>query len=396
MRTLSWLLKKRHYLYIAGLLFGAAVLLGNGVDENRTSAQAVDSIYVTPAAGSYTVGNNFTVSVRVNTTDQVNAAGADLTYSNNLEYVSNDGSGSAFGIDAHSTGGSGTVSLSRATITAVSGDQLVAKVTFKVLAAGSGVLTMQSSSQALSSTTNQNVLTAQSGGSFSLQAAASATPATPPATPPVKTTTPPAAVSKPSSTTTKATTDIAPQGNPTPTPLPGDSNVELKAPATVETTPNPNKQVSKVEYRLNGKLVKTDTTPPYDKAIDTTKLRNGTYTLTTKTYYKDGTVDSSKVSLTASNPFGPTQLWLQLRHYAWLVAILLVIIGELLYLAFFRNRRPRFKAEGGRSGGTDGDIDTNIALTGHGTVVVGGTTPPTTIQPSATTNTTGNSHEGGA
>lgn len=367
MRFLKSIMRKRYFVYLAAAVASGAILLSSGLSAVTTSAQGTDSIYVTPASGSYAVGASFTVTVRVNTTDQVNAVTADLNYSSNLQYISIDGSGSAFGIDASSNGGNGKVSINRATITPVSGDQLVARVTFKALSAGTGSVDMASSSQALSSTTNQNVVATRNGGSYSLQGGSSPSPSPSPTPTPTASPTPtpsptPSASAKP--TTNLPRTTIATQGNPSTTPLPGGSTVELAAPATLETTTDGSKEILKVEYLMNGKVVTTDTTPPYSHNVDTTKLRNGSYSLTSKTYYRDGKVDSSKVSLVVNNPFGLTQLWLQLKHYAWLIIILLVVAGELFYLKFIRGKGS-FKPKG-RIGSSQSNT------TGHGDVVVGG------------------------
>jgi hypothetical protein len=371
MRFLKLIMRKRYFVYLLAAISSGAILLSSGLSTVTTSAQGTNSIYLTPASGGYAVGANFTVTVRVNTTDQVNAVTADMSYSSNLQYISIDGSGSAFGIDASSSGGGGSVSINRATITPVSGDQLVSRVTFKVLSAGTGTVSMNSSSQALSSTTNQNVVATRNGGSYTLQGGSSPSPSptptpTPAPTPsptPGSTPTPTPSPSAKTSTNLPKTT-IAAQGNPATTPLPGGSTVELAAPATLETTTDGTKEILKVEYILNGKVVSTDTTPPYAHNVNTVNLRNGTYSLTSKTYYKDGKVDSSKVSLVVKNPFGLTQLWLQLKHYAWLIVILLIVAGELFYLKFVRGKGS-FKPKG-RGSSSQGNA------TGHGSVVVGG------------------------
>lgn len=375
MKLLKAILRKRYFVYLLAAVVSGAILVSNGLNAATTNAQGTDSLYVTPASGSYAVGASFTVTVRVNTTDQVNAVTADLTYSSNLQYISIDGSGSAFGIDASSSGGGGNVSINRATISPVSGDQLVARVTFKVLSAGTGTIGMAGSSQALSSSTNQNVVSTRNGGSYALQGGSSPAPSPAPTPTPSPSPSPtPSSTPTPTpSTNTKTTTNlpkttIATQGNPTTTPLPGGSTVELAAPATLETTTDGAKEILKVEYLMNGKIVSTDTTPPYAHNINTAKLRNGNYSLTSKTYYKDGKVDTSKVSLVVKNPFGVTQLWLQLKHYAWLIVILLIVAGELFYLRFIRGRAS-FKPKG-RGGASQGNNS------GHGDVVVGGSAPP--------------------
>ena len=352
------------------LVLGLSVLIAGLAGfwtYSAVSAQAANSMYVTAASGSYKVGDSFTVSVRVNTSDPINAAGARLSYSDSLQFMSIDGGGSAFGIDASSTGGSGSVSIDRGTTVAVSGDQLLAKITFKAMAAGSGSVQVLGGSQALSASTNQDVLSARNGGTYTVAAGGSV----PTVTQPPVTSNPMPIASAPKANNSKTT--IAPRGNSTPTPLPGDSTIELSAPATVETTADEGREISKVEYLLNGKLVSTDTAPPYSHSIDTMNLANGKYSLTTKTYYKDGKVETSMASLVVNNPFGAKQLWLQLKRYAWLVALLLAIAGGLIYLKFFRGHNGSPRSFGKKS---DDEKALKNLNTGHGAVFVGGTSTP--------------------
>lgn len=305
------------------------------------SAQAADSIYVTPASGNYPVGTSFTVSVRENTSTQVNAVQADLAYSSNIQFVSIDASGSAFGIDASSTGGGGVVSMSRGTIVPVSGDKLVAKVTFKVVAAGKATISMQESSVVLSSSTNTDVIKSRNGSSFEPQQGGTAPSPTP--TPVVTTPEPstPAGNNGGLARGSLPVNTIAPLGSGQSSAMPGDSVVELEAPATIVTTPDATRKVMKVEYLLNGKLLATDDSPPYSYTLDTTQYRNGSYTFTTRTYYQDGAPDISNSTIVVKNKLTPHQLWLNVVHYAWLIVIVLVIVAEILYLKFFRRNRHR-------------------------------------------------------
>ena len=355
------------------LLLGLSVLIaslaGAWTYSTVVDAQTANSIYVTSASGSYKVGDSFTVSVRVNTSDPINAVGARLSYSDSLQFVSIDGGGSAFGIDASSTGGSGSVAIDRGTTVAVSGDQLVTKLTFKAVAAGNGSLQMLNGSQALSASTNQDVLSTRNGGTYTVAAPVSGVTTPAPTTPTPMTSIP--APTAPAPKTNNSKTTIAPRGNSTPTPLPGDSTIELSAPATVETTADEGREINKVEYLLNGKLVSTDATPPYSHAIDTTNLANGKYSLTTKTYYEDGKIETSMASLVVNNPFGAKQLWLQLKRYVWLVVLLLAITGGLVYLRAFRGRGNSSHDHG--KGGSEALKNLN---TGHGAVFVGGSSAP--------------------
>jgi hypothetical protein len=334
-------------------------------------------LYVSPASGAQTVGGTFEVQVRVNSgTDEINAVEADINYSNNLEFVSVDGNGSDFAVDAQKSGGSGKVTIVRGTTTPVSGDKLLAKVTFKVLSAGTGSVDVQDSSVALSQASNTDVLSAREDGSFSLAAAGGAnptptptpTPTTTPTVPnpvpvpvpvptptpvrvtptptPVRTTPNPTPTPTPSTTTTTVT----PENNTTPVTLPNDSEVELSDPVTVQTVPDSSQSVEKVEYYLNGKLIKTVKDPPYTYNVDTKSMKNGTYTLTTKTYYADGTVDTKNSTLVVKNPMSFKQIMLQLGGLVWILVLVLIGAAVGVWYVFFR---------GNNSGGGDGYDDSD-------------------------------------
>jgi hypothetical protein len=130
-------------------------------------------------------------------------------------------------------------------------------------------------------------------------------------------------------------------------PLTGGDQVELSDPAVIQTSTDSTASVKKVEYYLNGKLVATVSSPPFSYTVKTNNLRNGKYTLTTKTYYDSGKVDSSNSSLIVKNPMDLTQIMLQLRHYAWVLILLALIAGGAIWYMFFR----------GGSGDEFGDTD---------------------------------------
>lgn len=327
----------RYIAYAAGIVAGVVVLMAPS--SERVIAQAANSIYVTPSAGSYPAGSSLTVEIRENTSSLVNAVQADMRYSDNLQFVGIDAAGTAFGIDASSTGSGGLVSIARGTIEPVRGDQLVAKVSFKVLATGAATLKLEDSSIVLSSETNTNVITVRNSAAFN---GASMPPSTATPTPTPASNSPNPA---PASAGGLPVTRITPAGSSNAsTPLPGDSYVELTAPVELTTSPDAGREVTKVEYLLNDQLIATTTTAPYGHKIQTDDYRNGTYTLTTKTYYADGSVDTSTASVAIKNPFGIKQLWLQLRHYAWLVILVLIILGELIYLLVRRARKRQGKS----------------------------------------------------
>lgn len=106
----------------------------------RSLAAGSGQVYISPATASVQNGSNTTVAVRVNTAGpNADTAQMTLTYDPaKLQVVSIDSSSSPFNISAnYKDNGSGTISGGAFTTTPVSGDLLIANITFKALA-GSG------------------------------------------------------------------------------------------------------------------------------------------------------------------------------------------------------------------------------------------------------------------
>jgi hypothetical protein len=123
------------------------------------------ALRLTPASATVERGQTLTIDVRLDTGDgeAVNALEADLSYSATiLDYQSTHINGTVWGITASSTGGDGKVSIQVGSTTPVSGDQLVATVTFTAAAAGDANIAFASTSAAVGATTNTNVLGATS------------------------------------------------------------------------------------------------------------------------------------------------------------------------------------------------------------------------------------------
>jgi len=141
---------------LAGLVTVAVVAVGFYVVATRAASGAA-TLSVVPSGAIVNNGTVFTVNVRENSgAATVNAVQANLTYPTaGLELVSIDASGSAFPLEAQSTGGSGSITLARATNGGqppVSGDQLVATLTFKsLMTTGSAALTFVAGSAVVSS-----------------------------------------------------------------------------------------------------------------------------------------------------------------------------------------------------------------------------------------------------
>jgi hypothetical protein len=177
--------KFRAFMFVAIAMVAVLGLVaspyGSTSVKAACSSGCVASMSATPSSGSYNPGNTLTVSVYVNSGGQgVNAVQADFTYpASLLQFQSINPSGSAFSIDAASSGGSGSVSIARGNISAVSGSNLlVAQVTFQVLSAGTASITFSGSSAVVSSSSNQDILNTKSGASYTISNPA------PPAPPP--------------------------------------------------------------------------------------------------------------------------------------------------------------------------------------------------------------------
>lgn len=163
---------------------------GTGGSTSATTSVAVTqpqkppapTIYFNPPSQSYAVGSTFTIDIREDSgSTGVNAVQANVSYpANLLTFVSvaaGTSAGSAFTNVAQSTGGSGTVSVGAgascsASCTPLTGDQLVAKVAFKVNTNGVANLSFSNGSALLSATTNQNIINSLSAdgiGVYTLQ-----------------------------------------------------------------------------------------------------------------------------------------------------------------------------------------------------------------------------------
>jgi hypothetical protein len=133
------------------------------------------TIYLSPQTKSYAQGTTFTVELREDSGSQlVNAVQANLSYpADKLDFVSIDTTGSAFGTQAQNDGGNGQIAIARGNTTAQTGNQLIAKITFKTkTTAGTLTVPFVSGTQLVSSSTNKNILSSLSatgGGSYTIQ-----------------------------------------------------------------------------------------------------------------------------------------------------------------------------------------------------------------------------------
>jgi hypothetical protein len=194
-----------------------------------TLAAGTPTMYLQPSSSSVSSGQVLSLAIRVDTGGQgTNAVQSDLTYTSSfLEFQSIDSNGSAYAIDAQSSGGNGSVSIARGNITDVTGDALVATVKFKVIATnGSGSVTFNNSSVLLRTSDSTDILGAKVNGSYSIPGSGAGT-----APPPAASTTPPPSAAGPAP---KSGSSPAPAPSPAPpaaaTPNPAASPTDVNNP----------------------------------------------------------------------------------------------------------------------------------------------------------------------
>jgi hypothetical protein len=137
-------------------------------------AHAGASLYLSPSSTNVYGGSTFSVSVRANTGGaSVNAVQANLTYpADKLDFYGIGTGGTSFEITAEGSGGSGSIKIGRGTVSAKSGDLLVATVTFKAKpSSGSATVSFAGGSTVVSSSTNKSILSGSSGGTYTFSEA---------------------------------------------------------------------------------------------------------------------------------------------------------------------------------------------------------------------------------
>ena len=127
-------------------------------------------LYLEPAQRTVQQADSLVVAVRVDTgTEPVNAVQANLSYpADKLELTDISYTGSAFGIEAESSGGSGTIRMGRGSIQAQTGNLLFASLTFRALiGSGSAAVNFTDGSSVVRSTDNQDILASTGNGTYS-------------------------------------------------------------------------------------------------------------------------------------------------------------------------------------------------------------------------------------
>lgn len=133
---------------------------------NPNPTQAAGSIYLSPASATIAKDSYFSVSVRVNA-DTVDAVQANLSYpADKIDFTGLSYGGTGFEIQAEGSGGGGSIRIGRGSITAKSGDVLVATISFRAkVDSGSATVSFTSGTEGIKG--GSVVANAGSGGTYS-------------------------------------------------------------------------------------------------------------------------------------------------------------------------------------------------------------------------------------
>jgi hypothetical protein len=163
-----------------GPLVFLLVFIGAGAAFiHNSSAQSVTvsnpdgeaTMYLTPTKQNLGEGDAVIASVWVDSHDlPVNAVQAVVKYpADKLTYISSSSASSQFTVQAQATQAKGRVVIARGSTTALTGNQLVASLTFKSISnRGHATIEFDTSSLLMSSSTNKNVLGKLTGGTYQL------------------------------------------------------------------------------------------------------------------------------------------------------------------------------------------------------------------------------------
>jgi hypothetical protein len=274
-------------LVIAGI-GGYIVFSSRAANNIVTNAPAAPTVYISPTSQTIGVNETFTITIKENSgTTAVNAVEANFTYPTNLlDYVPTAAEVTTSNPQGISFVGSvmnpyvasvntttGTVNITKGLEgTSITGDQQLAKLTFRSKTAGGvAALNFLTSTMLVNYSTGADLLGGSRYGNASYT---------------IDTTGPTVSITAPAN----------------------NANVEKGSSQTITATASDaSSSVTSVEFLVNGTVVNTDTTSPYSYAWSTTSVALGSYTLTaraTDTYNNKTT--SSGVIVNVRDSIAPT------------------------------------------------------------------------------------------
>lgn len=128
-------------------------------------------LYITPSTGAYSNGATVTITVRENSGDiPVNAVQANLSYPTaRLQFQSISTATSAFTTTLQSSGGGGTVQIGVGLLgSSVTGNAIVATVTFTVIGAGATAIQFTAGSGIAATSDSSDVCGKRTGANYTL------------------------------------------------------------------------------------------------------------------------------------------------------------------------------------------------------------------------------------
>ena len=142
---------------------GGYVVNSSQAEKNK-SQPVVDSssasIYLTPANQNISNNQSFSVAVKANSgATNVNAVQATISYPSNIvEVVSISTENSAYKLDVISSNSNGKITIARGQIGGITGDNIVANITFKSKSTGKATLKFINETALVDSKTNKNII----------------------------------------------------------------------------------------------------------------------------------------------------------------------------------------------------------------------------------------------
>jgi hypothetical protein len=161
--------KKRFSIFLAAFCLIAFFALIQAAASSTSNSNAM--LYLNPSSQKVGSGQTLTLEVWMDAKSQpVNAVQANLTYPvDKFDFAGIDTNGSAFEVEAQSSGGSGEVKIARGHVGALTGSQLVARVNLIAKSGkGNGNINFTGGSAIVRSTDNINVLSSTSGGHYNV------------------------------------------------------------------------------------------------------------------------------------------------------------------------------------------------------------------------------------
>jgi hypothetical protein len=329
-------------------------IIGIGYSMMLPSYAASGSLSLNPGSGSYNVGDTFNVDIVENGASATTVQ-AQVQFPSSLQFISDTTVAPlSFNPSGTDTASGGSVTITRSELGG-SGSGTVTTLTFKVLSAGSATVSFAASpnSYILPSgcgSISCSVLTSAPSSTYTLTQPASPPPPSnnpPPAFGPSPVTAPAPTTGntkntsinvsttgsgKGSSGTGSSTTQQSSSGGSSVT-VPNNGSVAVTSPVSVQPSSVQMTGISKVQYYLGNKLVDTETKPPYKYNINTKALKNGTYTLVSKTIYADGVTKQATQHIVVRNASSNGSLF-------WVYALLAVIVIVFVWVMFLKRRLP--------------------------------------------------------